>query len=145
MLKLILFLNDISLEGIPKGQRHLLTKLHDAIPETYQDQLESTFQASSNVLPHGWQLIAFINTATPAHACGSRPENRNISCLRGFFEYLDEDALLWQKRYSWELVEKGRWRHYLSDISVFVEIINRVMRDIERYPSARFAPNTGTS
>ena len=40
--------------------------------------------------------------------------------------------MLWQKRYSWELVGKGRWRHYLSDISVFVELIDRVMRDIGR-------------
>ena len=41
--------------------------------------------------------------------------------------------MLWQKRYSWELIDKRFWRHYVSDISVFVELINRVMRDIERY------------
>ena len=133
MLKLLLFLNNVSLKGIPNRQRHLLTKLHDAIPETYQEQLESTFQASRSVLPNGWELIAFINTAAPVLPAGSGPPNRDISCLRGFLEYLDEDAILWQKRYSWELVEKGHWRHYLSDISVFVELINRVMRGIERH------------
>lgn len=133
MLKLLLFLNDISLEGISKGKRHSLTKLHDAIPEKYQDQLESTFQASRSVLPEGWELIAFINTASPTIAPGFSPPNRDISSLRDFFEYFDEDVILWQKRYSWELIEKGRLRHYLSDISVFVELINRVLRDIERY------------
>ena len=35
--------------------------------------------------------------------------------------------MLWLKRYSWELVDKGDWRHYLGDISVFIEFINRVM------------------
>ena len=133
MLKLLLFLNNVSLEGIPKGRRHLLTRLHDEIPKKYQTLLESVFQASRSVVPNGWELIAFINTATPVLRAGSEPPNRDISCLRGLFEYLDEDALLWQKRYSWELVDKGRWRHYLSDISVFVELINRVMRDIERH------------
>ena len=133
MLKLLLRLNNIPLTRIPKGQRHLLTKLHDAVPEKFQNQLESTFQASRSVLPDGWELIAFINTASPALAPGSGPPNRDISCLRGFFEYFDEDAILWQKRYSWELVGQGRRRHYVSDISVFVELINRVMRDIERY------------
>ena len=39
----------------------------------------------------------------------------------------------WQKRYSWEFVGQERWHHYLSDISVFVELIERVMRDIRRY------------
>ena len=63
----------------------------------------------------------------------TRPADRDISSLRGFLEYLDDDVMLWQKRYSWELVNKGRWRHYLSDISVFVEFINRVTRDIQRY------------
>ena len=40
--------------------------------------------------------------------------------------------MLWLKRYSWESVDEGRPRHYLSDISVFVELINRVMREIDR-------------
>lgn len=40
--------------------------------------------------------------------------------------------MIWQKRYSWELIENGLLRHYISDISVFAEFINRVMRDIPR-------------
>jgi len=125
MLKLILFLNNIS---IP--HHHRLTELHDAIPVRYQRQLESTYQESRNCLPDGYKLIAFINAATPTPR--SSPPNRDISNLKGFFEYFDEDVMLWEKRYSWELVQEQRWRHYLSDISVFVELINRVMRDIER-------------
>ena len=126
MLKLLLFLNKI-----PIPHHHILTKLHDAVPSKYQKQLEETYQASKGVVPEGYELVAFVNTATPTPP--TRPPDRDISSLRGFFEYLDEDVMLWQKRYSWELVGKGRWRHYLSDISVFVELIDRVMQDVRRY------------
>ena len=132
MLKLLLFLNKIPLRGIPNRQRHLLCKLHDAVPKKYQSHLESTFQASHSVVPSGYELTAFINTASPTLASGSGPPDRDISSLRGFFEYFDEDVILWQKRYSWELIEEGRWRHYVSDLSVFVELINRVMGDVRR-------------
>ena len=118
MLKLLLFLNN---KPIPK--HHYLKKLHNELPAKYQQQLEDTYQAS--ILPAGYKL-AFINTEslTPMP---QPPPNRDISNLRGVFEYFDEDAMLWQKRYSWELVEKRHWRHYISDISVFVELINRVV------------------
>ncbi len=131
MLKLLLFLNKVPLDIIPKNRRHCLTKLHDALPAKYQKQLESTYQASRMILPEGYKLIAFINTASPTLPTTGLP-NRKISSLRDFFEYLDEDVILWQKRYSWELIEKKRYRHYLSDISVFVKFINCVMQDIER-------------
>ena len=132
MLKLLLYLNKIAPTEIPQGkQGHFLTKLHDAIPKKYQVQLESTFQASRSVLPEGFELIAFINTSSPTPP--PSPQDRDISSLRGFCEYFDEDMKWWEKRYSWELIDRGHWRHYLSDISVFVELINRVMRGVERY------------
>ncbi len=42
--------------------------------------------------------------------CPDRVEgltHRNISSLREFFEYIDEDMRWWQKRYSWELANQG--------------------------------------
>ena len=132
LLKLLLFLNNVPLKKIPQRQRHLLTKLHGAIPPKCQTQLESTYQASRSVLPDGYSLIAWINTASPTPSTQPHLPNRDITTLTGFFEYLDEDVMLWLKRYSWELVDQERPRHYLSDISVFVELINRVMRRIDR-------------
>lgn len=127
MLKLLLFLNNVA---IPHD--HLLVKLHDKLPAKRQTQLEAAYQASRASAPAGYNLIAFHNAASPRSlpAC---PPNRDISTLRGFFEYFDEDVIIWQKRYSWELVDSGRWRHYLSDLSVFVALINRVMADVERF------------
>lgn len=127
MLKLLLFLNNVA---IPHD--HLLVKLHDKLPTKRQAQLEAAYQASRVSLRAGYNLIAFNNAGSPT-SLPSGPPNRDISTLRGFFEYFDEDVILWQKRYSWELVDSGRWRHYLSDIAVFVALINRVMADIERF------------
>ena len=138
MLKLLLHLNQITPMDVVQGkQGHFLTRLHDAIPEKYQKQLELTFQASRAVLPNDDELIAFISTSSSASP--QRPQHRDISSVRGLFEYFDEDIKWWQKRYSWELIDKREWRHYLSDISVFVELINRVMRDIGPVPSPREA------
>ena len=132
MLKLLLFLSNVPLETIPQRQRHLLSKLHGAIPPKYQTQLESTYQASRSALPDGYELISWVNARPAAPSPQLQPANRDISTLEGFLEYLDEDVMLWLKRYSWESVDQGRARHFLSDISVFVELINRVMRDIDR-------------
>ena len=126
MLKLLLFHNNI-----PIPRAHFLTKLYDDLPAKDQRCLEATYQASTSVLPDGYKLIAFINTASPTIP-PLGPPNREISSLREFFEYFDEDVILWQKRYSWELVENGICRHYISDISVFVELITRVMVKIKR-------------
>ena len=125
MLKLLLFIND---KRIPNT--HFLTELHDAIPQKYQKQLESTYQSVPLLVP--FALIAFINTGSPTTAPPPLP-NRDTSSLRGFFEYFDEDVILWQMRYSWERAEGGYWRHYVTDISMFAELINRVMRDIKRH------------
>ena len=128
MLKLLLFHNKIHFP-----HRHSLKKLHNTLPAKCQKQLESTFQESRSGLASSFELIAFINTAETSPP-PTRPPNRDISNLRGLFEYLDKDVILWQKRYSWELVGENRWRHYLNDISIIIELINRVMHDI---PSRR--------
>ena len=131
MLKLILHLNNISPSEVLRGKElHFLTKLHDEIPQKFRGKLESTFQTSRSVLPGGFTLIALINSPLPT---APPPQNRDVFSLRGLLQYFDEDMQWWQKRYSWELIDQGCYRHYLSDIAVFVELINRVMRDIERF------------
>ena len=135
MLKLLLRINKVPKANIP-GRRdgHYLSKLYAALPKEYQKQMESTYRACSRTLPELPTLFMFINTAlpTPAPPPPYRPPDRGVATLKGFFEYLDEDAMLWRKRYSWETVNEGNWHHYLGDISVFEDLINRVMSDIER-------------
>lgn len=132
MLKLLLFLNNVDFKVIPKRQQHLLSKLHGAIPLKYRMQLEATYQASRHVRQDGYTLISWVNATSSMPSPEHQPLNRDVTTLEGLFEYLDEDVMLSLKRYSWEFVDQGRQRHYLSDISVFVELINRVMRNIHR-------------
>ena len=134
MLKLLLRIYEVSESDIPSGRDgHSLSKLYGAVPGEYQRQLDSTYRQCRRMLPELPTLVSFINTAsTTPPSPPSRPPTRGVVTLKGFFEYLDEDAMLRLKRYSWEAVDRGSWHHYLSDISVFTEFIDRVMRDIER-------------
>ncbi len=95
MLKLLLFINNK-----PTQNHHILTKLHDELPEN-QKQFESTFR-QARVFSRTASLIAFFNAASPTSA-PPPPPNRDISSLRGFFA----TDVLWS--YSWELGRK--WRH----------------------------------
>ena len=123
MLKLLLHLNHV-----PIPHHHRLTELHDKIPGKFQKQLEFVYQASREVCPDGYRLVAFnSDLEEPDH-----PANRTLSTVRELFVYFDQEVEFGTKRYSWELAESGCWMHYVSDISVFVELIDRVMHDIER-------------
>ena len=135
MLKLLLRIHKVPKAAIPRGSDgHYLSKLYAAVPEKCQKQMGSTYRACLKSLPELPTLLMFINTALPPPPPPppDRPPDRGIFTLKGFFEYLDEDAMLWKKRYSWETLDRGDWNHYLSDISVFEDLINRVMTDIER-------------
>lgn len=129
LFKLILTLN-----GVAVPRKHVLVELHDLMPSNLQKQLEHVFQECRRSVG-GYELIAFANSASDDPASLPELRNRDISTVRGFLEYFDMDVILSEKRYSWELVNKGRWRHYLSDLSVFVRVIDKVMVDIPRRSS----------
>ena len=61
------------------------------------------------------------------------PPNCDISTIRGFFEYFDEDVILWQKTLLLATRRGGSLAHYLSDISVFVAFVDRIMAGIPWY------------
>ena len=127
MLKLLVWLLTKG-EKIPQG--HNLTGLYNKLEESTQNLLKEYYEAAKGVAPADWTLIALRNTDSPEEGDGF-PKKRNLNNLREALEYFDEDAKLYLKRYSYELVEKRQWRHYISDISVFVEFIRDVMDDIE--------------
>lgn len=103
---------------------HELAKLYDALSEKDQKQLESKYRTSRRQSDN-FTLFMFNRPGSEPP-----PETRNINTLRGFFDYLDREVMISKKRYSWEQARDGDWRYYLSDITVFVEIIDQVMKDI---------------
>lgn len=128
MLKMILVLNDVE-----HRRSHSLVELHDLIPMKFQTQLESTYQDCKKNFPGRYELVAFINSATPDARSLPPLNNRDITTLRGFFAYFDEDVILWEKRYSYELINEGKWRHYADDLSMFIGLIDKVMVNVPRY------------
>ena len=141
MLKLLLTRN---LRAIPQGWRgHQLTILHDDLPESVKQKLESTFQGSRRVAPDGPDIVALV--AITAAGTSGLPKGRGRKSLRDFFEYLDQVVRLSVKRYSYEEVQQQRPRHYLYSLSVFTTFIDRVLGNIKRYvdPKAR-AEHGGT-
>lgn len=123
--KLILRMHEIPVPKGPLG--HKFCDLFDRLPLKCRENLEEIYQEKKKS-PEEMVSMASVNSPTPP----SLP-TVDLSSLRGFLEYLDEYVKLWEKRYSWELVDKGHWRHYLLDISVLVEIINDVLRDNRKY------------
>ena len=105
---------------------HELAKLYDTLSEMDRKQLESKYRTARREST-SFALLMFNKPGTEPP-----PETRNINRLRGFLEYLDRDVMISKKRYSWEQERDGNWRYYFSDITVFVELIDRVMEDIPR-------------
>ena len=119
-----------SINGEPIPQGHKLTALQHDLPPLVRQRIESTFQDSQRRFPDGLKRIALLTNPPPEPP---PPENRDLSTLRDFFEYFDEDVKLSLMRYSWEFIEKREWRHYLDDLSLFIEVINKVVTNIGRY------------
>ena len=128
-LKLLTFING---KAIPQG--HELTVLHDDLPPPVQQQLEFTYQDIKQRFTGGCELIAFLNRL-PSESPPEYPSSltRDLSSLRDFLEYFDQDVKLSVKRYSYELIEQHQWCHYLSDLTLFTELIKHVLGNIERY------------
>ena len=115
--------------AIPKG--HELTELYDQLGESVKSLFQEYYDAAQQKAdPDDYHCVAFRNTESPIEG-DAFEKKRSLQSLRETFEYLDEDAQLHLKRYSYEQVEKREWRHYLSDISVFAEFIRDVSDDIQ--------------
>ena len=124
-LKFLLLSND---KDYRRG--HGLTALYDLLPEPVQRQLESTYQASIRDLPGGLKPVAVIKFPPLKQP---RLRNRPILTLRAFFEYFDQVVKLSEKRFAWEQAQLQRSHHYLSNLTLFIELIEHVLGNIPRY------------
>lgn len=128
MLKFLLHLNNKS----EKAHGHNLSALYKELPPKYQVQLEDLYK-KIHESSHAFELIAYLNTESPTLESSEVPIP-SICTVEKFWEYFDQNLIWWEKRYVYEYIEKKRWRHYLTDIHVPVELIRHVMRDIPPYP-----------
>ena len=110
----------------PAPNHHELAKLYEALSENDRNQLESKYRQSRREFDNSHCSCSIAWTRN------LRQRHENIAWLKGFLEYLDHDVMISKKRYSWEQARDGDWRYYLDDITVFVELIDKVMNDIPR-------------
>ena len=121
-LKCFLLLQNVNpMKGF---EGHCLARLHgqfNANGRVTVAVLDELFQEAATEFP--FRLVAFLSTDDPAVPAG--PEARELTTLKDFFAYMDEDVELWKKRYSWENATKGQWQHYLDDLSAFFAFLDK--------------------
>ena len=111
----------LRLHGIEPAQGregHSLAKLYEQFGDdgsSAETRLEELFGEAMADRP--CTLVAFLSTDTPDMPEG--PADRELRTLKDVLGYMDEDAELWRKRYSWESAADRRWRHYIDDLGAF--------------------------
>ena len=129
MLKLLLYAHG---KDVEKG--HSLSDLYDDLPPTVQEELDATYRSIRHKLIGTSAMIAHVSLP-PSEPLPEPPPSlkRDLSSIRKFFAFFDQDVRLSGKRYSYELIQQRQWRLYLSDISVFFTFVELVMGNLERY------------
>lgn len=93
-------------------QHHQLSDLYDQLPKTVCIQLDKLFEQAQG--EEEISINAFVNTTNLEKPEG--PPNRDLRNLKGFCIYFDKDMKLSTKRYTWEVLSKVEWRHYLVNL-----------------------------
>lgn len=120
----------IKLNHVPP-RHHQLSNLYEQLPDNVRIKLNSLFKQVQG--EEKITLEAFVNTATPATPEG--PPNRDLKNLKDFCIYFDEDMKLPMKRYTWEMLSKENWRHYLSNMDWmlrFLDLSGKLAEELAR-------------
>lgn len=110
----------LRLRGIkwPSGKGgHMLAKLYELLAPEIAGKLADLFRETTG--GSAITLRAFIHSSS----LPKRPADLTLNTVQEFFEYMDGDMALWEKRYSWERVANQAWRHYLDDLRPFLEFL----------------------
>lgn len=123
LLKLILMMGRVSC-----NKTHKIADLYQKLPEYMQERINLYYtkcmKECMKDAPDSLMLIAFMDTPNvtpPPHPC-----RQKIDSLKGFLIYLDEDLKIWERRYSWEYIDRQEWCHYINDVEpirVFIQIV----------------------
>ena len=114
-------------EKRPVSQDHRLARLYNGLSPRTRTRIQraygtlalNDFALQAFALGHGLQ-------APPS------PKTRKLDTVLQFFKYFDDDVRLWDKRYEWEKMNTTQWRHYLSDVRPFTQLVEHVMRGFFR-------------
>lgn len=126
-LKLHLY---IAGKTVPK--HHKLKELYGQLPDQIQDDMENTFYECVDGSRLQYVMLAAFNVFITAKKPPlSRPNS--LASLEDYLEYFDADFMLSKKRYTWEETGKDESIHYIINMSIFVEFIDRMLEPIDPF------------
>ena len=114
-------------EKRPVSQDHRLARLYSGLSPRTRTRIQ-----------RGYGALVLNDLALQAFALGDGPQAppspkpRKLDTAHQFFKYFDDDVRLWDKRYEWEKMNTTQWRHYLSDVHPFTQLVDQVMRGFFR-------------
>lgn len=123
----LLFKLILAIEGKEIPKKHSLLLLFNQISQTWQRRVLSSYSKTQQGKPE-CLLVATQSTDSPLEA---QPTGGKIDSLRGFLACFDNDLMVSEHRYLWEPIHCGRWAQFLDGISVFTDMIDRVMSKID--------------
>lgn len=117
-ISLELFLKGLLIVGgYARPSYHFLTKLYDKLPQNVSEQLEELY---SDAIRAQGEVILLRYAPSPAPTKSDPSENKPLNNLRDILEYFDREMEAWQKRYTWEYIEKDKWIYSLGEIRSLV-------------------------
>ena len=119
-IKCLLHLADVKPYSGTDG--HRLGMLYGQLPSPVPKRLEGLYQKSLN--GRALMLTAFLNAGTPDTP--PRPPNTELKTLHEWCIYFDKEMRLWEKRYSWEAVSEGVWRHYVENLDPLLSFVDKI-------------------
>ncbi len=129
MFKLMLRISEL-----PYDNTHGLVKLYSLLPNLEKVRLNRLSQD----IGCNTKMVAYLHFEDPANP-PVPPARRRLSTLEDILEYFDQDVMVYKARYSYEQVERLEARHYMEDISFFIEFIHRNLRHLSSQLSLRAA------
>ena len=104
--------------------RHQLTTLYDAIPdkkiralldEAYQQRMASVSEHEVGI------ILTMVTTGDPQ--LETDPPKPDMTTIRGWFRFMDEDVCSHLQRYAWENPRNKRPTQHMADLTPFCDIL----------------------
>ena len=108
-------------------QGHPLRFLFDQLSTNWQCKVLSSYNHARQGKPE----CLIVATQIGDSSTGAQPTGGKIDSLRGFLDCLDSDVSVSKQRYIYEPICSGKWVQFLDDISVFTNMIDRIMSKIK--------------
>ena len=123
----LLFKLILAIEGKQRPKKHPLRFLFDQLSTNWQRKVLSSYNHARQGKPE----CLIVATQIGDSSTGAQPTGGKIDSLRGFLDCLDSDVSVSKQRYIYEPIHSGEWVQFLDDISVFTNMIDRIMSRIK--------------